>query len=188
MRPVFITLAHWVHQLALSLWLGGILIIGAVVAPSVFGTARAAGDTQSGMPLFDFAGQVMTEAFRRFNWVVLAAGALMLICGLASGLPAPVCRKGVLARAALTAVAWAGAAWLTFGLFPQLLEARAAGNDAAFKSMHETYSMGFKAQMFLLLAIAAVTAWIEHGKRLATDARTERVNVNLPGVKPVSAG
>lgn len=153
------------------MWLGGILIIGAVVAPSVFGSARAAGDTQSGAPLYDFAGLVMTEAFRRFNGVVLVAGLLMLACGLAYGLSSPICRKGVVTRAAFTAVAWSCAAWLSFSLFPQLMAARDAGNAEAFKAMHETYSTGFKLQMLLLLATAAVTAWIEHGKQVAATAR-----------------
>jgi hypothetical protein len=166
MRAFFTTLAHWLHQVALSMWLGGILVIGAVVAPSVFGSARAAGDTKAGTPLYDFAGVVMTEAFRRFNGVVLAAGLLMVVCGLAYGLSAPICRRGVLGRAVLTSAAWACAAWLSFSLFPQLMAAREAGNTEVFKAMHETYSNGFKLQMFLLLATAALTAWIEHGKQV----------------------
>jgi len=166
MRAFLMTLAHWLHQVALAMWLGGILIIGAVVAPSVFGSARAAGDSHAGTPLYDFAGLVMTEAFRRFNGVVLLAGLLMLICGLAYGIPAPICRKGVLARAAFTGAAWTCAAWLSYSLFPQLLAARETGNTEVFKAMHETYSNGFKFQMVMLLATAAMTAWIEHGKQI----------------------
>ena len=79
MRPYLATALHWLHQIGLALWLGGILMVGAVTAPAVFGSARRAGDTQPGTPLYDFASTVMTVIFERFNWVVLAAGVLMLL-------------------------------------------------------------------------------------------------------------
>ena len=172
MRAFTATIFHWVHQIGLTLWLGGILIVGAVVAPSVFGQAKALGDTHAGMPLYDFASQIMNVAFGRFNWVVLASGVLMLIGGLGSGMLTPLCRRGVWGRAALTLGAWAVAAWLAFFLYPALLEAKAVGQTDVFKALHKTYNTGFMVQLVTLLAISGLTAWLEAGKRITQEAPT----------------
>jgi hypothetical protein len=157
MRTLGLILLNALHQLALSLWLGGIFILGAVAAPAVFGTAKRAGDTHWGMPLYTFAATAMGEAFRRFNWVVLVAGAVMLLAGLVYGVLAGVCRKCVAARAALTVLAWTAAAWLTFSLFPQMMEARAAGQTGLFDTLHKTYSAAYSAQALLLLGVMMLT-------------------------------
>ena len=180
MRAFTATIFHWIHQIGLTLWLGGILIVGAVVAPSVFGQAKALGETHAGMPLYDFASQVMNVAFGRFNWVVLISGVLMLIGGLGSGMLTPICRRGVLGRAALTAGAWVVAAWLAFSLYPAMLAAKAAGQTEVFQSMHKTSSSGFQIQLLLLLAVAGLTAWLEAGKRITQDAPARKGVVAEP--------
>jgi hypothetical protein len=135
------------------------------MAPSVFGQARAAGETHAGMPLWDFASVIMNVAFDRFNTVILVAGLLMLVGGVGSGVMTGLCRRGVLLRAGLTGLAWLGAVYLAKVLFPQAIAAHAAGNEALFKTLHKTYSNGFSIQLLLLLVVAALTALLEAGKR-----------------------
>ena len=160
MRTLAAVLLSWIHQLCLAVWLGGIAILGAVAAPAVFGAARAAGDTERGMPLFDFAGSALAGAFGRFNTIVLIAGALMLVSGFGYGLLAGMCRKRLLVRAGLTAIAYGWAAYLATQLYPQMMAARASGDFATFDFMHHTYSRGYSGQMVLLLGVAALTAWL----------------------------
>jgi len=142
-------------------WLGGAVTLGAVSAPAVFRTAKQAGHTRLGMPLYDFASTAVTDGFGRFNAVILAAGAVMLVSGLLYGRLTGACRVRLGVRAALTALAWGVAAWLTFALFPQMLQARDGGDMDVFRSMHKTYSSGFSAQLLLLLAVAALTGWLD---------------------------
>jgi hypothetical protein len=160
MRTLSAVVLHSLHQLALSLWLGGIVVLGAIGAPSIFGTAKRAGDTRWGMPLYTFAGEALGEAFRRFNYLVLVAGGVMLLAGLAAGFLEGRDRRPAFGRAALTVVAWGAAAWLTFSLYPQMLQARGAGDMALFDRLHRTYSTGFSLQMLLLLGVIVLTAWM----------------------------
>jgi uncharacterized membrane protein len=160
MRNLAAVFLFWIHQLCLSLWLGGIAILGAVAAPAVFGAARSAGHTERGMPLFDFAGTALAGAFGRFNTVVLAAGALMLVSGLGYALLSGLCRKRLTVRAGLAAMAYGWAVYLATQLYPRMMSARAAGDLASFDVMHHTYSRGYSGQMVLLLGVAALTAWL----------------------------
>lgn len=162
----------WLHQVALSVWLGGILVVGAVTAPAVFGTAKAQGQTEISQPLYRFAGEAMGEVFRRFNYLVLAAGVLLLLSGVGYALLTGVCRRRMLARAVLNVLALGVAGWVTFGLYPQMVQARSAGQMGGFDQMHHTYSAAFQAQLILLLGIAALTALI-HVRESHAPARSQ---------------
>jgi hypothetical protein len=140
--------------------MGGILVIGIVVAPAIFGSAKAQGQTDLSQPLYRFAGEAMGEAFRRFNYVVLAAGVILLIAGWGYGSLAGLCRRRMTVRAILTAVALAIAGWTTFGLYPELVRTRSAGEMTAFDQLHHTYSFAFQGQLLLLVTVAALTAWM----------------------------
>lgn len=167
MRRSLLILCHWLHQLALAVWLGGIVTMGAVSAHAIFGTAKAKGHTEWGMPLYTFAGEALGEAFRRFNYLVLAAGALALIAGIAYGVLDSRGNRGVGVRALLTGAGWAVAAWLTFGLYPQLLAARASGEMALFDRLHKTYTAAFSLQMLLLLGVMGLTAFLDLARQRA---------------------
>ncbi len=180
MRTLAAVFLSWLHTLGLCLWLGGIGIVGAVVAPAVFGSAKAAGQTEWGQPLYTFAGTVMTEAFRRFSTVVLVAGAVMLLAGLGYGRLAGMCPRRLLVRAALTAAALASAAWAAFSLMPPMLAAQAAGRMDVFDPMHHTYSTVFRLQLVLLLGVAALTGWL-HLDRTPHGARAGAGHGRLPG-------
>ena len=60
-----------VSLLACVPWLGGMLILGAIVAPTVFHTVPAPGGADA-----------MTLVFRRFDRVAIAASAIVLLCEL----------------------------------------------------------------------------------------------------------
>jgi hypothetical protein len=61
---------------ALVVWLGGMVILGLIVAPSTFGVLEAS-DPASGRML---AGAVFGEILRRFHLLAYVCGAILLVC------------------------------------------------------------------------------------------------------------
>jgi len=176
---------HWLHQVLLSLWLGGILILGAVAAPGVFGAAKAAGDTQRGTRLYDFAGTAMGMAFQRFALLVLGVGLLMTLAGVAYGMLSGLCRRRTIARAGLTALAWCINIWMVFSIFPQMQAAREMKQMEMFDILHHTSSNAFLAQAVLLLGVAALTSWM-HLDRSPHAAPAARRTSTAESVRPVA--
>lgn len=66
---------RYLYILALVIWLGGMLVAGAVVAPAVFGVLEQ-GNPATGRVL---GGEVFGEILARFHVVAYGAGALMLV-------------------------------------------------------------------------------------------------------------
>jgi hypothetical protein len=64
-----------VYVLALAVWLGGMTILGAVVAPAIFQTLQAA-DATGGRAL---AGLAFGAVLARFHYVAYGCGLLMLL-------------------------------------------------------------------------------------------------------------
>jgi hypothetical protein len=64
-----------VYVLALAVWLGGMTILGAVVAPSIFQTLQSA-DAESGRAL---AGLAFGEILTRFHYIAYGCGVLLLV-------------------------------------------------------------------------------------------------------------
>jgi putative copper export protein len=71
MKNIASLVSHFVTILALGLWLGGMLTLGAVVAPVVF----------SVVPL-PTSADAMTVVFRRFDAIAITCAALVLFCEL----------------------------------------------------------------------------------------------------------
>jgi uncharacterized membrane protein len=65
---------RYVYVVALVIWVGGLITIASVVAPSAFAVFEAA-DTGSGLPQ---AAAMVGEVLRRFHVVAYAAGATLL--------------------------------------------------------------------------------------------------------------
>jgi hypothetical protein len=59
---------------AAALWVGGLLVLGAVAAPAIFDTIAARGVADGRM----LAGAVFGEAFRRFHLVAYACAAVII--------------------------------------------------------------------------------------------------------------
>ena len=68
-------LLRYAYVLALTLWLGGMIALGAVVAPSLFATLTAE-DPTSGRAL---AGLAFGAVLARFHYFAYAAGAVLVI-------------------------------------------------------------------------------------------------------------
>jgi uncharacterized membrane protein len=66
---------RYVYVLALVVWLGGMVILGAIVAPATFQVLQA-GAPGTGREL---AGAVFGEALARFHYVAYGAGGLLLV-------------------------------------------------------------------------------------------------------------
>lgn len=148
MKPFLLTLARWLHGICLSIWIGGLLVIGAIVAPIAF---RHAGlDTTQ-------AGNVVGNSFLRFNVVLYAAGALLLLTELAEwGLnrsPSLKWRRLAWFRLTASVALVALTLYLGFSVAPEMFRDREAGNKADFAAAHQYY--GTLAQVQVWLA-----AWI----------------------------
>ena len=66
---------RYIYVLALAVWLGGMLILGALVAPTTFEILQANGGSQGR----ELAGAVFGVTLARFHYVAYAAGALLLL-------------------------------------------------------------------------------------------------------------
>ena len=66
---------RYVYVLVLVVWLGGMVILGAVVAPTTFQVLQAAAPANGR----ELAGAVFGATLARFHYVAYAAGALLLV-------------------------------------------------------------------------------------------------------------
>ncbi len=182
-------LLSWVHQVAIAIWMGSIFGAGAVAAPAVFKTAKAAGDTVWGTPLYNFAGLAAEGIFARLNVVVLVAGCVALLAGLVYPRLAGLCSRRGAVRSALTAVALVVEAALMFGMFDRMVALRIAGEMAEFDQLHRLYSLGFQFQAVLLLVIIGITGWMHlaHAATATTASdETERPSADRAAVQTAS--
>jgi Ca2+/Na+ antiporter len=68
-------LLRYLYVVALVLWVGGLVVAGALVAPSVFGVLQAWNETQGRV----LAGQVFGEVLMRLTWLSYAMAAVMFV-------------------------------------------------------------------------------------------------------------
>lgn len=66
---------RYLYVVALVLWVGGLIVAGALVAPSVFGVLQAWNATEGRV----LAGQVFGEVLVRVTWLSYAMGAIMFL-------------------------------------------------------------------------------------------------------------
>lgn len=76
---------RYVYVLALVVWLGGMVVLGAIVAPATFQVLQA-NEPVSGREL---AGAVFSATLARFHYVAYAAGGLLLLTLAAMALLGP---------------------------------------------------------------------------------------------------
>lgn len=67
---------RYVYLLALVVWLGGMVLLGAIVAPTVFQVLPASDPTLGRV----LAGEVFGTMLARFQYVAYASGAVLLLC------------------------------------------------------------------------------------------------------------
>ena len=68
-------LLRYLYVVALVLWVGGLVVAGALVAPSVFGVLQAWHASEGRV----LAGQVFGEVLLRLTWLSYAMGGIMFI-------------------------------------------------------------------------------------------------------------
>jgi uncharacterized membrane protein len=68
-------LLRYLYVVALVLWVGGLIVAGAIVAPSIFGVLQAWNEAQGRV----LAGQVFGEVLLRLTWLSYAMGAVMFV-------------------------------------------------------------------------------------------------------------
>jgi uncharacterized membrane protein len=150
-------LARFAHSLGLALWLGGLVAIGAVVAPTAFHVART-------YPLLSgnhvaqaaVAGGIVGGSLRIFNWLCVFSLALML----AADLVALKARSRVgAAGLAVTLILALSLGYQMLLLFPAMDAAQRANDMALFDSLHARYyAASVYLQLPLLLASALLAA------------------------------
>jgi hypothetical protein len=104
--------------LALVVWVGGLITLGAVVASSAFdvlGATGAAGRQQ--------AGTLFGEILRRFHLITYGCGAIVVLSLFARAILGPRPRRFAI-RISIAAVMLAASAWLGIVIAPQIAQAQ----------------------------------------------------------------
>ena len=163
MKRLLLVLARALHTLALALWLGGLVAIGALVAPTAFHVTRTAPVligriTQQNA----LAGAIIGGSLRGFNFLCLGCAALLLAVNL-SLLPA-TSRRWTWACLVTVTLLLVSVLFLAFRLTPAMDLAQGRGDMAAFDRMHHEYEQfSSLVQLPLLLLLTVFTALRETG-------------------------
>lgn len=167
MRNALSIFAAWLHTVALSLWLGGLIAIGALVAPTAFHIVHL-NPAFAGNPTLQaqIAGGIVGDSLRHFNVLCYACGLLLIAANV---LLWPGLSRSHRLWAALSLgvslVLLATALYQGFSLFPTLDTAQAQGNKAIFDFLHARYErLSIDLQFPLLLALALLAALRDHVK------------------------
>ncbi len=127
-------LVRFLHVLALAVWLGGMAVLGAVVAPSTFQVLQAR-EAVAGRVL---AGAVFGTALDRFQFVAYACAAVVLVT---LGLMARVKTRGngLAVRAAIAAALLAISLYAGLSVYPEVDRVQAAiGADVSPSTLEAT--------------------------------------------------
>ena len=147
--PVF---ARWLHAVSLSLWLGGLIAIGALVAPMAFSTLRGS----SALTLAQantLAGGIVGGSLYFFNIVCYLCSALLLISNALLLRHAP--RRWIVGCLLVTALLLISALSLGFWLTPAMNAARTHGDLPTFDRLHHLYEQISTLVQFPLLLFLA---------------------------------
>jgi hypothetical protein len=148
-------IAATVEMIAFAVWFGGIVIVGAVVAPIAFHVVTSApemaGTLDGGRHL---AGAIVGGSLRVYNIAAIVGGIVMLVAAVRL-FRAGAAAKPVAVHAALTALALAGTLVLQFGLFPAMDRLREGNLTSEFDRLHSIYETISEIQLGILVAVAA---------------------------------
>jgi hypothetical protein len=149
-----------IDLVALSIWLGGLLIIGAFVAPVAFHAAEnapeMAGDIAAQKAL---AGSIVGGSLRVYNDAAIVCGLILLSAALRLrwlGKPGRSLRLLAFSVAAALAIT----ILQQIRMFPAMDSAQAVGDAQQFDSLHRLYVVLSQVQLAILLFVAACYAWI----------------------------
>jgi len=141
--------------LALAVWLGGLVALGAVAAPVVFGTVA--------MPA---AADAMTTVFRRFDVVAMACATIVLLAEAARVLARVPYARADHARAGLSVVAAGLAVWEGARVSPRIAHLHFAGAvrglgpaGMELDRLHDLAETIGKAEVVVLALVLGLHAW-----------------------------
>ncbi len=154
MRPFVPILARTLHAVALSLWLGGLVTIGALVAPTVFHVTRTLPAFTGNLPLQNaVAGGVVGGSLHLFTFLCYACGVLLLLANAL--LLGHSDRRWAMAGMIVSSLLLCTAFFLGLYLTPAMDAAQARGDLATFDRLHHLYEqVASVVQMPLLLLLA----------------------------------
>lgn len=160
MRRFVPTFARWLHGVSLSLWLGGLVAVGALVAPIAFRAVRAApalannADAQNAL-----AGGIVGDSLSRLNTLSLVCAVLILAANgllLATAPSNAAARRWTIACLFVTLIGFACTVYVAAVLFP-VIHATPRGT-ARFDQLHVLDVRLSGLQMALLLLLALLSA------------------------------
>ena len=152
MYPFLQVAARTFHSIALALWLGGLIAIGALVAPTAFHVTRSAPALAGNLPLQNtIAGGIVGGSLHLFNYLTLVCGVVLLVSNFA--LRPASNRRWTDACLLTTCVLLGSALLLTFGLTPAMDAAQSRGDSPAFDRMHHSYEQLSTLLQFPLLLL-----------------------------------
>ncbi|MEO7717685.1 MAG: DUF4149 domain-containing protein [Capsulimonas sp.] len=166
-------IARWIHNVALSLWLGGVIAIGALSAPAAFNITRHHPAFAGNLALQnDIAGAIIGVAFRHFNTLCIVSGILMLLASAAVFQLSQETRVRRLTVISLVVVVLLTglAAYLQYGLFPVIDAAKLQQHWPLFDRLHHLYVALTNAQLPLLLIVAWISALRDTVRTLPASA------------------
>lgn len=154
---------RFVYVLALAVWLGGMAILGAVVAPTIFQTLQMA-DPESGRAL---AGLAFGAILARFHYVAYGCGVLLLVMLIVMALLGPrpkhfAIRWGIVAAMLLVAL-YSGV--VVLGEIDAIqrevgtLPSRLAAGDARRVRFDELHQLSTRLMMIDLIGALALLYW-----------------------------
>ena len=167
MPPFVPTLARTLHAVALSLWLGGLVAIGALVAPTAFHVTRSTPAFAGNIPLQNaVAGGVVGGSLHLFTFLCYACGALLLLANAL--LLRHSQRRWAMAGMIVSGLLLCTALYLGLVLTPAMDATQAHGDLATFDRFHHLYEqISSLVQMPLLLLLALLGALRDTPQRAA---------------------
>lgn len=153
-------IASFLHTVGFALWFGGLIVLGAVVAPNITGLLQNHPEIAGNSALKNAVlNATIGNSFRALNPIAYVCAGLMLLADFLSLRSAGrQFRTATLSRAGFTVLALATVVYQGVVLFPAMDNAQASHNMAAFDQMHSLYTLLGMAQMPLLLVVALVSA------------------------------
>jgi uncharacterized membrane protein len=154
------TLGGWLHTIAYGVWLGGLVVIGVIVAPNaafvIHSYPAFVSDPEAQKAILI---GIIGNSFRVFNGACYFCGAAMLVSDILQGVAAEsTYRQFTTARSFFTILLLGSALYLGYLLFPEMDHAQHFQNVALFNHLHNRYVLISELQLIPLLIIPALTS------------------------------
>jgi uncharacterized membrane protein len=140
---------------AVAVWVGGMLALGAIAAPVVFGMVPA-----------PMSADAMTVVFRRFDRVAIACVVLLLLCEVGLAMARKPLLRLDMARAAFAVLGGALVLAQAMVVSPRIEALHRAGairglgiDGAELESVHKLAELGGKTQALVALVLIALHVW-----------------------------